>query len=368
MPAVKALEEIDEIPREVRGERIGVRSAYCADRTLATLPDTGGSMSRGGDAMRRIVKWAWAPCWAVPGGKPRLVFWLLPLVVLGMASAGEAQEATAGVHIWYRGTQGCPDGPAFVARLEALGRSAQLAHAGDPVDFLVSVSSSGDGSTGRLERQTERGQMAIRELAAPRCEQVTDGLALSLDLALDPDRSPSPSEAHRAQGPALLIGAEATLVTGLVPAPLPGVALFAELAGPGAAPALRLEARGASGGGSAAGDVELHVDLLGARLEGCPIAWQQSSLTLGPCAALDIGALWASSSNRAGRSDRGFWASGSVLGRALWQVEPRLALGLQAGVALPFVRYDMGANAATPVFQTRAVGVEVALGAAWQLE
>lgn len=274
----------------------------------------------------------------------------------------------AGVHIWYRGTQGCPDGTAFVARLVALGRSAQLAHAGDPVDFLVSVSSGTEGSTGRLERQTERGQMAIREMAAPRCEQVTEGLALSLDLALDPERAPAPSEAPAAHEPALLLGAEATLVTGVTPAPLPGVALFAELTGAGAAPALRFEARGSHGGGSGTGSVELDVNLLAARLEGCPIAWQWSSLTLGPCVALDLGALWASSSNPDGRSDRGVWGSGSVLGRALWQVEPRLAVGLQAGVALPFVRYDMGANARSPVFQTRAVGVDVALGAAWQLE
>lgn len=37
-------------------------------------------------------------------------------------------------------------------------------------------------SSGRLERQTARGTVAIRELVAGRCEEVTEALALSLEL------------------------------------------------------------------------------------------------------------------------------------------------------------------------------------------
>jgi hypothetical protein len=54
------------------------------------------------------------------------------------------------------------------------------------VDFVVTVAHAAEQSSGRLERQTELGTMAIREISAGRCDEVVEGLALSLDLALDP--------------------------------------------------------------------------------------------------------------------------------------------------------------------------------------
>jgi hypothetical protein len=284
---------------------------------------------------------------------------------LALSSLAAGAAAPEVVHIWYRGSAGCPDGSAFVQRLHELGREAQLAGVGDPVDFLVSVSSTAAGSSGRLERQTQAGQLAIRDMQAPECEQISEGLALSLDLALDPgkrrDERPKPASGAEAR-----FGLAGTLTSGLSPTAAPGIALFAEVAATSRASA-RLEARAARGAGEGDAGVEVNVKLLAARLEGCPIGWSTGAWLWQPCLALDVGGLWASSSDAAGRSDAGLWASASALGRATWRLEPRWDLAVQAGAALPFVRYEMGAPDETPVFQTRTLGWELALGAGWRL-
>ncbi|HWO08879.1 MAG TPA: hypothetical protein VNN80_05345, partial [Polyangiaceae bacterium] len=92
----------------------------------------------------------------------------------------------APLSVWYRSSEGCPEGSVFVARLAELGRPATLARVGDRVDFVVTVARTPDASSGRLERQTARGTVAIRELDAARCDEVTEALALSLEIALDP--------------------------------------------------------------------------------------------------------------------------------------------------------------------------------------
>src|SRR5688572_25256353 len=113
--------------------------------------------------------------------------WALVAILLS-AGAG-AEPAASATSIWYRSSDGCPDGAAFLERLEQLGRSARLADAGDPIDFVVTLGSKDGGSFGRLERQTERGTVAIRQVEAPACVEVADALALSLDLALDPGQA-----------------------------------------------------------------------------------------------------------------------------------------------------------------------------------
>ncbi|MEO8183341.1 MAG: hypothetical protein ABI895_31290 [Deltaproteobacteria bacterium] len=294
------------------------------------------------------MKWLGVPCCAA----------------LALGSRLAAADLPAAVHIWYRSSQGCPDGDAFVRRLSELGRTAQLAQVGDAVDFLVSVSSGPEGSSGRLERQTQAGQLAIREMRAAGCEQITEGLALSLDLAIDPRPA---YEATSERSSALRLGASGTLATGFSPAPLPGAALFVELAAQPAGASGRLEARVARGSGEGRAEVEVEVSVLLARLEGCPVTGSLGPWRFQPCAAVDVGRVWASSSHRVGRSDAGVWASASVLGRAVWQLEPRWALGVQAGAALPFVHYDLGPAEGSPVFRTHTVGFELGLGVAWQL-
>ena len=92
--------------------------------------------------------------------------------------------------LWYRSTQGCPDGADFLQRIGDRAPLVRLAEAGDRVDFMVTVAVTPEGASGRLERETDRGTVAIREFEAASCDRVAEVLALNLALALDPDRSP----------------------------------------------------------------------------------------------------------------------------------------------------------------------------------
>jgi hypothetical protein len=78
-----------------------------------------------------------------------------------------AGAAGAPVRVWYRSSDGCPDGVSFVERLSQLGRPAALASVGDRVDFVVTLAVRPDVSAGRLERQTERGTVAIARWSRP---------------------------------------------------------------------------------------------------------------------------------------------------------------------------------------------------------
>src|SRR5690606_18071821 len=72
---------------------------------------------------------------------------------------------------------------------ELLGdRAAQirLAEAGDRVDFVVNLALGPEGAKGRLERETARGTVAIREVEDLSCEKVAQVVALNLSLALEP--------------------------------------------------------------------------------------------------------------------------------------------------------------------------------------
>src|SRR5688572_2169584 len=102
--------------------------------------------------------------------------------VSGLASSVHAAEPS----IWYRTGEGCPDGASFLERLDRRSVRARLAAVGDPVDFVVTLGTNADRSSGRLERQTSGGTIAIREVTDPSCEAVADALALSLALSLDP--------------------------------------------------------------------------------------------------------------------------------------------------------------------------------------
>ena len=149
------------------------------------------------------------------------------------------------------------------------------------MDFVVTLAVRSDASAGRLERQTERGTVAIREVESPACADVAEALALSLELALEPASSaasepphatpvPSPVtaaalpepapvaalEPDRAAAPSVAaepnssvgLGAQGRLALGLGPALTPGLALFAELAGEAADDASRVSGPGRRSG------------------------------------------------------------------------------------------------------------------------
>lgn len=109
-------------------------------------------------------------------------------------SAVHAESSSAAV-VWYRAAGECPQGPEFIGQF--LGRT-RLAEAGDHIDFVVTLLAANGETVGRLERQTESGTVAIRELRDPNCSRVADALALSLALSLEPGRARSAPAASAA--------------------------------------------------------------------------------------------------------------------------------------------------------------------------
>lgn len=317
-----------------------------------------------------------------------------------MAATSEASSAP--LSIWYRSSEGCPDGGVFVARLAELGRRATLARVGDRVDFVVTVAAAPSGSSGRLERQTTRGTVAIRELAAQRCEEVTEALALSLEIALDPasevagstgaasvgrnaaDAS-SPSAALSAPpggtpevvdaGHArideqrnrhwLALGAQASVLRGMAPGWAPGGAVFAELRA-NDAPALtgRLSFAAALASDTVSA-VAVDVLWLAGRAEGCVFELRSGRLSLQPCLGVELGRLRGGSSGGGGRADSGVWGAGVGLARGSIELDAGLALEAQVSASVPFVRYRVGSSLGGDLFRTEPVVAGLTFGVRW---
>jgi hypothetical protein len=320
------------------------------------------------------------------------------------------------VWVWYRSSEGCPDGASFVSRLSELGNAARLASVGDRVDFVVTLGSGPTESSGRLERQTRGGTVAIREYRDARCEQVAEALALTLDLALEPEapageltdpssssvaaasrshahlppplpassapmsaRSATPASAvdtassaptatSAAHPPsAIALGAQATLNTGIAPGALPGGALF--VAGQTGRAWLSAWRATLFGGyrTSRAEQREIEVLLAGGRIEGCPIEIGVETFAFSPCLGLDVGLLRATGPNAVGATDTGPWSAVVAHGRVAAALSEELSLELQAGAQVPLVRYEMGTRDGTNWFRSGPLGVAASVGAAWRI-
>lgn len=86
---------------------------------------------------------------------------------------------------------------------------------------------------------------------------------------------------------------------------------------------------------------------------------------LQPCLGVSLGWLGAESPPPRGVSDDAVWASGSAFMRGSWRAIDAMSLYLDVGAVVPFVRYELGADAGAAIFRTGAVGLDVALGVAW---
>lgn len=299
-------------------------------------------------------------------------------------------EATApAVSVWYRSSEGCPDGPAFIQRLRELGRSATLASVGDRVDFVVTLAAHAESSAGRLERQTARGTVALREVESAVCADVAEALALSLELTLDPGETsdgakpaPASSSAAAASEPAaprepvlppsapvaserkLRWGARASVASGIAPALAPGAGLFAELPAQAWPADLRFTLHGAYQR-STVEAVRLSVALAGGELDACVPAVRAGAFALAPCLGVDVGLVQAGSSGARAHGERGLWTAGVALLRSQLQLWPALAPELQLAALVPFVRYVFGAPEAEDLYRIRTVGFELSVGARW---
>jgi hypothetical protein len=290
-------------------------------------------------------------------------------------------HAAEPVAVWYRSAEGCPDGSAFLRELERRATPARLAGMGDHIDFVVTLGADATRGWGRVERQTERGTVAIRELEAPTCDAVANGLALSLVLAVDPEATPSspaapdprPHGADNAAAPdsdetpaTWRAGVASSMWTLVGSKPSFGAGPFVEFAPVreegllGFDPVFRL-------GGFATLPSEVTKDvsawLAGGRAEACPWVIGFAPIELSPCVGVELGALLARRDAPSDPRDRATWAALAAHGRLAWLITSRLALEAQAGIVAPFGRHDFLAE--TPpraVARSRALGFSAGLG------
>jgi hypothetical protein len=297
----------------------------------------------------------------------------LALLLVGLPAPAAQARAEPVLHIWYRSSEGCPDGAEFMRRLERFGRAAALANVGDPVDFVVTLAFAPAVSSGRLERQSARGTVAIRELSAASCAEVAEGLALSLELAGEPptDRGPEPdllvSSPSSAARTAVALGAQLGAEQAVSGRLLPGGALFAELA-LGDVGSARLSLRGAHGSGES--DVIVSLGLV--RAEGCARVWGPASgdafeLSLFPCLGVDLGLVQGDSRADNAQRQRGLWVGATGHLRGVFPLGAALALEAQAGVLVPFTRYRFSTETGRQLSDTAAVGAQAMAGVSFSL-
>ena len=312
----------------------------------------------------------------------RLVGVLWAPVACGvLVTTPAAADGPVAPAVWYRASAECPTGPEFLGKIADSATRARLAQAGDHIEFVVTLVTGNGETVGRLERQTQGGTVAIRELRDATCVQVADALALSLGLALDPARSGSeapPAQPTPANEPAAAAAPESRLPSApLSPPPVaapeaPLVAPMRQTDGPRASAARRGFAFGVDAGvltglatqtmfrGSAFVDMARATSqlswrfafvgargesptplgsvgrwLLAGRGELCPWRWGGAAWGLSPCAAFELG---ATSASVAGQSDHALWATPGVALRASVAVSPALRLEVAAGALLPLVR------------------------------
>lgn len=344
----------------------------------------------------------------------RLVFALLVSVTPAFGSEGETggnAEAPPVVSVWYRSSAECPEATSFLERVTRRGTQARLAGVGDAVDFVVTIGVNDGTSAGRLERQTSRGTIAIRELSAPDCKEVADALAFSLALAArelagenaseapsapavvvaenatesEPTRSAPPktkqapprdsdeqslSATEKRERPSFALGGGGAIATGLGPSVAPGFELFAGYEIPGSGlfqPSLRLSAV-AFRVGTDTGAGDMRVSVIAGRAQGCPLAFDAFSLRTEACVAFELGQAILEATEPTSKRETRTWAAGvglvRVRSRGTFFVE-----GSAAGM-VPFIRYHMtyeDSQGVTAEYTTALLGLQAGLGVGGRL-
>jgi len=333
--------------------------------------------------------------------------WVVSSVAVLTFAASARAEGPREPAIWYRASDSCPPGAEFLAKLADGRAKARLAGAGDHIDFVVTLLSSAGQTVGRLERQTNGGVVAIRELHDATCDRVADALALSLALALEPtltltepsaqpaDEAPpaaaavapapvpvvaptAPIEAPRAAAatavpaarPAPIspasrwfLGADGGLLSGLTVLPMPMGQLFADVDHALPAVSADVSFRFAVLGGL--GSTSTNIGSIGrwvlaGRAEACPVRWGSARFGVRPCVAFEVGASGASLDIEGQHSDaRGWLAPGAELRASFALLPVRLEAG--AGAVLPLSRNELFAGSVS-LYRDAIIGFRGSLG------
>jgi hypothetical protein len=278
----------------------------------------------------------------------------------------------------------CVDASTFRARLLALPASPVKTE--PPRAMTIRVAESDDTFTGELQVEHADGTTTVRQVASAHCDEVTDALEFvaALALGLDarpptptptPTPRPEPTWAPRHWRVFAAAYAEIAGAAGPNVEFAPQLALGTMLDAPGLfAPELELSGTWATSGTFAttlSPPASATLTLLDAALAGCPLRFDVGlGLGFRPCAALQLGALRASSSLAGSTDQVQPWLAAAVLARAEWRVGRYFMVGVDGGAVFPILHDDyfftnVAANPSrTTVYDVPRIGGIARLGAA----
>lgn len=332
------------------------------------------------------------------------------------------------VRLIYRAPVGCPAEARFWDEVAARTDRVRLAEGTEPARvFSVSVDARPGESRGDLESTDVQGVRMHREVTGDDCAEVVSALALIAALMVDsqartdptpaippaataetaensatppgagtaPTVSPSvpppivtvppaaPTPVAETAAPEKTsshfrwsIGAEGQALAGLVPAWAFGGGAFVALENDdeGAlSPSFRITPWVAVTSATFAGNLGADLTWFAARAEVCPVRPTLApAVRLAACAGLDAGVLWSSGTGVDHPDTHpNVWFSPLALGRLEWSLSSELRAEIGAGVTVPLDRpqfsFEPSAGAApSPLFQIRAMGALLTLGAAYR--
>ncbi len=318
--------------------------------------------------------------------------------------------------LWYRSTEDCPDGAAFLARVGDRAPLIRLAQAGDRVDFVVNLAQTPEGARGQLERESGQGTVAIRQVTDPSCGRVADVLALNLALALDPtaetagtpqdgpapstpvekpevteateappttgestdselsnqshssknttittkDDTPPPPTRHDSSSLEVRLGVQGGVLSGVARHPMGRASAFFEVSGLFSKVLPDLTIRGAGVGAWGASNTtsgRIRQTIWAGRLALCPVAWENNQFSLAPCAMGEIGQLQATGPYK----DTGLWGALGVHLHGRWVVARPFAVEAEVGGLVPLQRYSINAGSTT-LYRSSLIGMSASLG------
>jgi hypothetical protein len=249
----------------------------------------------------------------------------------------------------------------------------------------VSIEAREGSFVGQLRVADADGGESIREVTAPRCEELVDALAflsavtltLGAEGTVPPVASPpSPPPASPA-APSLTpvpstevphrwrfaVGGEALIAAVLVPSVRVAPEAFLEARRDGAgllSPTIRLSGTRVTSGqvNAASGSGTASLTLTSASLEVCPVRWQPlASVRLLPCVGVRGGVLEGVGADVAVHyTENRAWLGADILGRTEWAPLSWLFFDLEGGGSAPILRYRFYFDPNIPLTETPAFG------------
>ncbi len=311
---------------------------------------------------------------------------LVLLTALGVANDPGDRASYA---LTYQAAPGCPDETQLRADLDAHIHDRARAR-GARVEIILQR--SGRETAGEMTLDDRAGNRQRRSLHGPDCADVAHALAFLAGLAIDlapaeaappaspprvvvsapvvvvPPPPPSPPAGHRF---AAAIRAAGELRGGLADAPRPVgvIGLTVEDLRPRRfAPTAGIAVVGGGGGMTGPrGSADLW--LLGGRLSFCPLRLLPAGVELRPCAAGEVGSVWARATTLVNPpSVRRPWLSAEATLSVRWPRRGRVFADLEAGVIVPLIRsaYTFAFDPGQPLYAVPAVTARAAAGGGYR--